>query len=61
MSHPSGNMEDFVAVNNFNCADLAQKGLVDKKFSMWPRDCFLWYFGEKCGCFLPLSEESAGG
>ena len=33
-------MEDFGAVNDFNCADLAQEVSVEKNFSMWPRDCF---------------------
>ena len=54
MSHPSRNMEDFVAVNDLNCANLAQEVSV-KNFNMWP---FLWYFGEEHGNFLPSSEES---
>jgi hypothetical protein len=40
MSHPSRNVEDFVAVSDLNCADLAQEVSVEKNFSMWPRDCF---------------------
>jgi hypothetical protein len=51
MGYPSKNMKDFVAETDVNCADLAQENLVEKNFSMW-------YFGEECGCFLPLSEES---
>ena len=54
---PNKNIEDFVAESNLNCAELAQEVSVEKNFRMWPRD-FLWYFGEECGCFLPLSEES---
>jgi hypothetical protein len=40
LSYPSRNMENFVAENNLNCADVAQEGSVEKNFSMWPRDCF---------------------
>jgi len=50
-------MEDFVTKSDLNYADLVQVASVEN-FSMWPIDCFLWYFGEECGCFLPLSEES---
>ena len=57
MGHPGRNMEDFVAESDLNCADLAQEVSVEKNFSMWQRP--LWYFGEECGCFLPLSKESA--
>jgi hypothetical protein len=35
--------------------DLTQDVSVEN-FNMWPRDCFLWYFGEECGYFWPLSE-----
>ena len=58
MGYPSRNMEDFVAVSDLNCADLAQEVSV-KNFNMWSRDCFCGIFGEECGYFLPLSEESA--
>jgi hypothetical protein len=58
MGYPSRNMEDFVAVSDLNCADLAQEVSV-KNFNMWSRDCFCAIFGEECGYFLPLSEESA--
>ena len=40
MNYPSRNMEDFVAVSDLNCADLAQEVSVEKNFSMWPRDSF---------------------
>lgn len=40
MSHPSRNMEGFVVVSYFNCADLAQEVSVENNFSMWPRDYF---------------------
>jgi hypothetical protein len=33
MSHPSRNMEDFVAVNDLNCANLAQE-VSEKNFSI---------------------------
>lgn len=32
-------MEDFVAVSDLHCADLAQEVSVQKNFSMWPTDC----------------------
>jgi hypothetical protein len=54
-------MEDFVAESDLNCADLAQKISVEKNFSMWHWDCFLWYYGEECSYILPLSEESTRG
>jgi hypothetical protein len=59
IGHPSRNMEDFVAGSNLNCVDLAQVISKDNNFRMWHKDCFLWYFGEECGYFLPLSEKSA--
>jgi hypothetical protein len=41
MSHTSRNMEDFVAVNDLNCAVLAQERECSvEKLSMWPKDCF---------------------
>ena len=43
LSHPSRNMEDFVAVSDLNCADLAQEVSVEN-FSMWPRDCFVVFW-----------------
>ena len=58
MGHPSRNMEDFVAGSNLNCVDLAQEISKEKNFSMWHK-LFLWYFGEECGYFLPLSEKFA--
>ena len=58
MGHPSRNMEDFVAWSNLNLVDLAQEISKEKNFRMWHR-MFLWYFGEECGYFLPLSEKSA--
>ena len=57
MGHPSRNMEDFVAGSNLNCVDLAQEISKEKNFSMLHKDCFLFYFGEECGHFLPLSEK----
>jgi hypothetical protein len=46
MGHPSRNMEGCVPESALNCADLAQ-------------EVSLWYFGEECGCFFPLSAESS--
>jgi hypothetical protein len=40
MGYPSRNTEDFVAVSDLNCTDLAQEVLEEKNFSTWPRDCF---------------------
>jgi hypothetical protein len=40
MSHINRCMEDFVAVSDFNCADLAQDISVEENFIVWPRDCF---------------------
>jgi hypothetical protein len=34
IGHPSRNMEDFVAVSNLNCVDLAQRISKEKNFSM---------------------------
>jgi hypothetical protein len=59
MGHPSRNMEDFVAGSDLNCIDLAQEISKEKNFRMWHKDRFLWYFGEECGYFLPLSEKFA--
>jgi hypothetical protein len=53
MSHTSGNMEEFVAVSDLNCADLYQEVSEEKNFSMWYRDCFCGILVKKCGCFLP--------
>ena len=39
MDHPSRNMEDFVTESDLNCADLAQEVLLEKNFSMFPKDC----------------------
>ena len=54
MGHPSSNMKDLAAGSNLNCVDLAQEISKEKNFRMWHKDCFLWYFGEKCGYFLPF-------
>ena len=59
MGHPSRNMEDLAAGSDLNCVDLAQEISKEKNFSMWHKDCFLWYFGEECDYILPLSEKSA--
>ena len=58
MGHSSRDMKDFVAEGDLSCADLAQELSVEENFSIWCRDCFMTNFGEECGCFLPLSEES---
>ena len=46
------------AESNLYGADSTQKVKM-KNFNMWPKDCFLWDFGEECGCLLPLYEESS--
>ena len=58
MGYPRRSKEDYVAENDLNCVDLAQEVSVGKNLSVWSKDFFV-YFGEECGCFLPLSEESA--
>lgn len=60
MSSPSRDREDSVAESNLNSADQAQEVSEVKNSRMWPRDCFVVFWG-KCGCFLPLSEDSALG
>ena len=60
MGHPSRNMEDFVAEGDLNSGNLVIEISEEKNFSMCQRS-FLWYSREKCGCFLPLFEESAWG
>jgi hypothetical protein len=40
MGYPRRNMEDFVAVSDWNCADLAQDVSVEKNCNMRPRDYF---------------------
>jgi hypothetical protein len=50
-------MEDFVTENELNCADLAQE--VSVRISICGLETVLWYFGQECGYFLPLSEGSA--
>ena len=50
-------MENFVSESNLNCVNLTQVSV--ENVNMWPRDCFYGIFGEKCGYFLSLSEESA--
>jgi hypothetical protein len=37
-------MEDFVAVSDLNCADLAQEVSKEKNFNMWPRVFFFFFF-----------------
>jgi hypothetical protein len=54
MGHP-GMMEGSSSEGDLNCEDLAQE-VSEKNFTMQSRDCC---FGEECGCFLPLSKESA--
>ena len=46
-------MEDFVAVSDLNCADLAQEVSVEKNFSMWPRDCFCGILVKNVAAFCP--------
>jgi hypothetical protein len=57
IGHQYKNMEDIGAEDGLNCANLAQEVSVEKNFSMWHRDCLL-YCDDKCGSFMPLSEES---
>jgi hypothetical protein len=40
ISHPSKNMEDFVAGNNLNCVDLAQEISKENNIRMWHKHCF---------------------
>jgi hypothetical protein len=49
MSHPSRNMEVIDAEGLLNGAYLAQEVSVEKKFSMWPRDCFCGILVEEFG------------
>ena len=43
---------------NLNCGYLTQE-VIEKIFSMWPRDCSCDILTKKCGCLLPLFEKSA--
>jgi hypothetical protein len=52
-------MEDFVAENDLNCADLAQEMSVENNLRIWPRD-FLWYLSEECGYFCPCLKSLPG-
>ena len=47
----SRNMEGFVAENDLNCTDLAQEVSVEKKFTLWPRDCLCVTFTENVTAF----------
>jgi hypothetical protein len=38
---------------------VAQEASGEKNFSMLPKDSSCDIFNEECGCFLPLSKESA--
>ena len=57
IGHPSRDMEDIASEGDLNCANVTQEFSVEN-FSIWSKDCFLWYLDEECNCFLPLSEES---
>jgi hypothetical protein len=46
-------MEDFVAVSDLNCADLAQEVSMGKNFSTWPRDCFCSVLVKNIAVFCP--------
>jgi hypothetical protein len=46
-------MEDFVAVNDLNCEDLAQEISLEKNFSMWPRGCFCGILVKNVAAFCP--------
>jgi hypothetical protein len=53
MGHPSRDMEDFVTESDLNCSDLAQEVLVEKNFSMWPRDYFCGILVKNRATFCP--------
>jgi hypothetical protein len=52
MGCPSGDMEDFVAEYDLNCADLAQEVSVEN-FRMWPRYCFCGILVKNVATFYP--------
>jgi hypothetical protein len=52
MSHPSRNMENFVAESNLNCADQAQE-VSEKNFSTWPKACFCGILAKNVAAFCP--------
>jgi hypothetical protein len=56
MSHPSRNMEEFVAGSNLNCVDLAQGISKKKNFSMWHKDSFCGILATFCPCLKSLPE-----
>jgi len=47
------NMEDFLAMSDLNCADLAQEVLVEKNVIVWPSDCFCCILVKNMGAFCP--------
>ena len=53
MSHPSRNMEDFVAGSNLNCVDLAQEISKEKNFRMWHKDWFCDILVKNVATFCP--------
>ena len=53
ISHPSKNMEDFVAGSNLNCVDLAQEISKDYNFRMWHKDCSCGILVKNVATFYP--------
>ena len=53
MSHPTRNMEDFVADSNLNCEELAQDVSMERYFRMWPKDCFCGILVKNVAAFCP--------
>lgn len=45
--------EDFVAVSEFNCIDLAQEASGENNFSVWPGDCFCGVLVKNVAAFCP--------
>ena len=45
-------MEDFVAVSDLNCADMAQEVSVEKNFNVCPRDCICGILVKNVAAFV---------
>jgi hypothetical protein len=56
VSHPSRNMEDFVAVSDLNSADLAQEVSEERNVCMWYRVCFCGILVKNVAGFCPCLE-----
>lgn len=56
MSHNNRNMKDIGAEGALKCGSLL-KQFQGRRILLCGLEIVLFYFGEECGCFLPLSDE----